>query len=68
MTNDRGKYLSILLSKKDKIPKSEYTMGGKIVADYYLIFLCDFYNDFIIFFIISKMSLKENSLKHSRFN
>lgn len=50
MTNDRGKYLSILLRKKDKISKSEYTMGGKIVTDYYLIFLCDFYNDFIIFY------------------
>lgn len=36
-------------------------MGGKIVADYSLIFFCDFYNDFIIF-IISKMLLQENFL------
>ena len=61
MINDRGKYLSILLSEKDKIKKPEYPMGGKIVADYSLILFCNFYNDFIIF-IISKMLLKENFL------
>lgn len=35
MTNDREKCLSILLNEKDKILKSIYTMGDKIVGKYY---------------------------------